>query len=245
MDYEYESDDAEWRPYRRVAERQRDAQAELERLKQQGVKLEPIRAAGRNIARSFWGQAWCRNLEAYPDYEYRLPRGRSYLRSGAVLDLQIEPGVVRAQVKGNILYEVTVKIAPVEDEHWQALRKRCAGHVESMGALLAGELPDQVMRAVTDLDSGLFPKPDEIKFSCNCVDWADLCKHVAAALYGVGVRLDHAPDLLFALRGVSSAELVAAAVADLTAQTVDQPLPAELDAEDLGALFGIDLLPPD
>lgn len=244
MDYEYEDDNSAWRPYRKVAERRRDAAAELKRQRQQGNTLYPIQVTGRKIAQSFWGQAWCQNLEAYHDYEYRLPSGRTYLRTGSVIDLQIAAGVVQALVKGNTLYQIEIKITPVDPEHWSALKQRCAGQVESMMALLAGQLPEAVMHAVTDLEAGLFPKPDEIKFSCTCLDWADMCKHVAAALYGVGVRVDDEPELLFTLRGVSSSELVAAAVADLTATEQDQVLPTELADDDLGALFGIDLLPP-
>jgi len=58
---------------------------------------------------------------------------------------------------------------------------------------------------------GLFPSPAEIKLSCSCPDWADMCKHVASALYGVGARLDQKPQLLFVLRGVDENELIAGA----------------------------------
>jgi uncharacterized Zn finger protein len=58
------------------------------------------------VARTFWGEAWCENLERYSDFANRLPRGRTYVRNGSVVDLRIAPGAVTALVSGSDLYEV-------------------------------------------------------------------------------------------------------------------------------------------
>jgi uncharacterized Zn finger protein len=236
--------DFRWRPYVPVAERRRQAEAELKRQQKKGVRFQPVQPEGRTIARSFWGKAWCDNLESYHDFANRLPRGRTYLRNGSVIDLRIESGKVSARVQGSSLYEVTVRIGALAAGNWESLKGRCAGHIDSMVALLAGRLPDTVMKAVTCRESGLFPKPSEIDLSCSCPDWAKMCKHVAAALYGIGTRLDSEPDLLFKLRGVSSGELIHAATRELTDATTAADGASDLAGEDLGALFGIDLAPP-
>lgn len=105
--------------------------------------------------------------------------------------------------------------------------------------LLQGRLSEQVMSIVSDRDNGLFPKPGELKLWCSCPDWAVMCKHVAAVLYGVGSRLDTRPELLFVLRGVDAEELVSTEIALPTAASA-----AEADAladDALGDIFGIDL----
>ena len=179
-----------------------------------GRALSPVRLTGRAIASSFWGKAWCANLESYRDYEYRLPRGRSYVRSGAVLDLQITPGRIAAVVVGSRPhpYEVEVRIKPLAKTRWSDLKRQCAGEIGSLIELLEGRLSERVMRQVTNRTQGLFPMPGDIQMSCSCPDWAKMCKHVAAVLYGVGARLDAEPQLLFTLRHLDHAELIDAAV---------------------------------
>jgi uncharacterized Zn finger protein len=88
------------------------------------------------------------------------------------------------------------------------LKKRCAGQIGSLLELLQGRLSDNVMSVVTDRQKGLFPLPGEISLECSCPDWASMCKHAAAVLYGVGARLDEEPELLFLLRGVDHEELI-------------------------------------
>ncbi|MGH8318469.1 MAG: SWIM zinc finger family protein [Steroidobacteraceae bacterium] len=188
-----------WRNYARkpsVAEQRqrvaRDRQRFAKRLVKGAREPSPIVIDGRTIARSFWGKAWCQNLESYRDYEYRLPRGRSYLRNGAVLDLEVAPGRVTALVAGSRPnpYEVAIKIKPVAAAQWTRLKSQCAGGIGSLIDLLEGRLSDQVMQVITHREQGLFPKPAEIEMSCSCPDWATMCKHVAAVLYGVGSRFD-------------------------------------------------------
>jgi uncharacterized Zn finger protein len=236
-----------WRQRRTpsVLQRAQRAARAAERLAKsrgkQGRALSPVRIDGRVISRSFWGKAWCANLESYRDYEYRLPRGRSYVRSGAVLDLQIEPGRIDAVVAGSRAqpYEVQIKITPLAATHWSRLKMRCAGEIGSLIELLEGRLSDRVMGIVTDPAQGLFPKPQDIRMSCSCPDWATMCKHVAAVLYGVGARLDAEPQLLFTLRNLEHAELIAAAV-DLEVAPVKSQRKT-IAAEDLSGVFGIEL----
>ena len=214
---------------------------EIHRRKKRGEKMVPLAApkGGRKLAHTFWGKAWCQHLESHSDYEYRLPRGRSYLRQGNVYNLAIAPGKVTATVAGSSLYEVAVTITPLAKAAWKTIKDDCAGQVGSLLDLLGGTLGDGVLRTNTDRERGLFPKPSEIKLSCSCPDYADMCKHVAAVLYGVGVKLDTAPDLFFVLRSVDPSELLAATAHETLTRA--QGTDAALAGEDLSALFGITL----
>jgi len=191
-----------WRPYVPVATRRRKAQREMDKLRKRGLDVQPVMIEGRKIARSFWGGAWCTHLEKFSDYSNRLPRGRTYVRNGSVCHLEVETGQVRAMVSGFKIYNVTVDVKPLPAKRWRDLKKSCTGRIGSLLDLLQGKLSDGVMQVVTDRDQGLFPLPREIRFKCDCPDWAVMCKHVAAVLYGVGARLDERPELLFQLRGV-------------------------------------------
>jgi uncharacterized Zn finger protein len=193
------------------------------------------------MARSFWGKSWCANLERYSDYKTRLPRGRSYVRNGSVVDLQIAKGEVSAMVAGTNLYNVRVTIAPVEASRWKAICRDCAGSVDSLIEILQGRLAQGVMDRVCRQGDGLFPAPAEIKLSCSCPDRAGMCKHVAAVLYGIGARLDAQPELLFLMCDVDVNELLAGAGPDLT---LARNLPSAdklLDDSDLAALFGLEM----
>lgn len=230
-----------WRPYVSVAERRRRAEKKLAKLKKKGQPVEPVRIEGRTIATSFWGKSWCANLERYSDYENRLPRGRSYVRNGSVVDLQVADGKVTAMVAGSELYKIEIAIAPVKSAHWRSVCRDCAGSIDSLVELLQGRLAKSVMDRVCREGDGLFPTPGEIGLSCSCPDWADMCKHVAAALYGIGARLDAKPELLFVLRGVEAQELLASAGGDLT---VAKPKPGAakvLAEDDVAALFGLEM----
>ncbi len=217
------------------------AHSEIKRRRKAGEDLEPVVIEGRTIARSFWGQAWCTNLERYVDYANRLPRGRSYARNGAIIDLKIQQGGASALVQGNSTYAVTVSIKGLGAPVWAALRRDCARDIDSLVELLQGRLSTHVMERVSRPQTGLFPSPAEITMTCSCPDIARMCKHKAATLYGVGARLDHRPELLFLLRGVDPAQLVLRAEAPL-ARAPRPPARGRLLAEeDLGALFGLDL----
>lgn len=233
----------EWgyRPlYVSVAEKRQRAEAAARKLTKRGEHLQPIRIEGREIATTFWGKAWCRNLEAYSDYATRLPRGRSYVRNGCVIDLQISPGTVKALVSGTSVYKVNITIAPVKAAEWKALKRECAGQVGSLIDLLQGKLSEAVMKIITSPESGLFPKPSQIKFDCSCPDWAGMCKHIAATLYGVGARLDQTPELLFRLRAVNHGELIAEATESVIAGPPSQGA-GTLPTRDIAEVFGIEI----
>ena len=207
-----------------------------------GQSVAPVRIEGRTIAKSFWGKSWCTNLERYSDYENRLPRGRTYVRNGSVVDLQIAKGEVTAMVAGSSLYKIKITIAPVTAARWKAICRDCAGTIDSLVELLQGRLAKGVMDRVCREGDGLFPSPEEIKLSCSCPDWADMCKHVAAALYGVGARLDEKPQLLFVLRGVDENELLASAGQDLPLTRATPSAAKVLDDSDVAALFGLEMV---
>jgi len=234
-----------WRPYVPVAQRRRNAIMQLEKLRKKGTAVSPVRIEGRQIARTFWGKAWCAHLEKFSDYENRLPRGRTYLRNGSVCHLDIQKGEVQAKVMGSRLYEVKVKIKALPGERWQGVKERCGGQVASLLDLLRGRLSERVMGVVTDRDRGLFPAPKEISLDCSCPDWAEMCKHVAGVLYGVGARLDEKPELLFLLRGVNHEELVGSAqAAGVIARGEKGGKHRKLSNGDLGEVFGIELAAP-
>jgi uncharacterized Zn finger protein len=234
----------EWRPYVPMAERRRKAQSKLKKLKKKGQSVSPVTLEGRTIAKSFWGRSWCSNLERYSDYANRLPRGRTYVRNGSVVDLQIVKGEVLAFVSGSELYKIKIGIAPVAARRWTSICRDCSGTIDSLVELLQGRLAKGVMDRVCREGDGLFPTPAEIKLSCSCPDWADMCKHVAAALYGVGARLDEQPQLLFVLRGVDVSELLAGAGEDLSLKTAAPASAQVLDDGDVAALFGLEMAEP-
>lgn len=227
-----------WGPRKSSADRRADAARAIQDAARRGQALSPVAIAGRTIAHTFWGKAWCDNLERYRDFAYRLERGRSYVRSGSVIDLRIAAGTIAARVSGSSLYDVAIEIDAVGRDAWRAIQRDCAGGIGSRIDLLAGKLSQPVMARLCADRTGLFPAPSAIRFRCSCPDIARMCKHVAAAMYGVGARLDHAPELLFTLRRVALDELLAAAVSELPAA----PVAARVLASDgLGALFGIEL----
>src|SRR5262245_57660403 len=230
-----------WGDYVSVAEKRRQAEKTLAKLRKQGQSVAPVAIEGRKIAKSFWGRSWCTNLERYSDYAYRLPRGRSYVRNGFVVDLQIAKGEITARVSGSELYDVKVTLALIKPARWKGICRDCAGTIDSLVELLQGRLAKGVMDRVCREGDGLFPSPREIKLSCSCPDWADMCKHVAAVLYGVGARLDHEPRLLFVLRGVDENELIAHAGADLSFTQTTAGSAKVLADSDVAALFGLEM----
>jgi len=231
-----------WGRYVPVRERRRRAERETARMRKAGHRVEPVEIEGRDITTTFWGRAWCDNLESYSDFESRLPRGRTYVRNGSVIHLGIAPGRVRSLVYGSELYEVEIGITRLPRPRWTALQERCAGRIGSLVELLGGSISGAVMEVVTAPGEGLFPSPTEITLDCTCPDWAFMCKHVAAALYGVGARLDHAPELLFTLRGVDPADMVQAAAPPPSDARPARPRSGKLlAAGDVSSVFGVDI----
>jgi len=231
----------DWPPYVRASEKRRRAVREVAKLQKKGQVLSPISIEGRTIARTFWGKAWCDNLERYSDYENRLPRGRTYVRNGSVLDLKIGPAEVAALGSGSALYRVAVEGRPVPKARWKAISADCAGGIDSLVELLRGRFSDAVMERLCQEKTGLFPSPAEMEFDCSCPDWAVMCKHVAAVLYGVGARLDREPELLFRLREVDEKDHIARAG---SATPLSRKRPAAdrvLAADGLSELFGLEM----
>ena len=230
-----------YRPYVSVAERRRKAEKAAAKMSKKGEKVTPIRINGRTIAKTFWGKSWCDHLESFSDYENRLPRGRTYVRNGSVIHLSIEKGKIEALVQGSSLYKVKIDIKSVESKKWQQVLNDCSGQIDSVIELLQGKLSSGVMKTITDKQKGLFPQPKEISLGCSCPDWADMCKHVAAVLYGVGARLDEEPELLFKLRHVDHLDLINKAT--LKVPTKRNTKTQVIEGQDLSNLFGIEIDP--
>lgn len=227
-------------PYIPVAQRRANAAVQVKKLLKAGKTVSPVVIEGRRIATSVWGKAWCDNLERYSDYANRLPRGRTYVRNGSVIDLSIAEGKVEALVAGSRIYRVRIDITPATAKCWQSICTDCTGSVGSVVELLQGRLSKNVMERVCREGDGLFPVPRDIKMDCSCPDWAGMCKHVAAVLYGIGARFDADPDALFTLRGVDRSELIAIGN-DLG--LVDRLTDSDriIDEGDIAALFDLEL----
>jgi uncharacterized Zn finger protein len=229
----------DYKPYVPVAKRRAQAAKEVAKRVKKGQAVSPVVIEGRAIVSTFWGKAWCTNLESYSDFENRLPRGRTYVRNGSVVDLKIEKGRIKALVSGSELYTVQIEIAALPQKAWQVAKELCAGKIGSLVELLQGKLSNAVMEAVTDRAEGLFPKPKEIKMRCSCPDYAGMCKHLAAVMYGIGNRLDSSPELLFELRGMDHQELIEQAIpAAPTRAKHGVPM---IESAELGAIFDIEI----
>ncbi len=239
--------DRGWAPYVSVAKRRAQALQELAKLDKKSGKSEkarsPVKIEGRKMATTFWGEAWCDNLESYSDFSNRLPRGRMYARNGSILDLQIEQGNITALVSGSSLYRIKIQIKTLAPKLWKSIKTDCAASIHSMMDLMRGKLGTEVLQRLTQPKTGLFPQPNEISLQCSCPDSAYLCKHLAAVMFGIGNRLDQSPELLFVLRGVEQNELISEVIGS---QQLSNALSADSDSElagdDLGSLFGIDLV---
>ncbi len=230
-----------WPAYVPVAERRRKAELEMAKLRKKGVTVSAVTIEGRVIASTFWGKSWCENLESYHDYANRLERGRTYVRNGSVVDLQIAPREITATVSGSELYKIKVSIGEVAKTHWKSICTDCAGGIDSLVELLQGRFSKGVMERICRQGAGLFPKPAEIKFSCSCPDYASMCKHIAAVLYGVGARLDAQPELLFRLRAVDENDLLANIGQSLPLSKQAPASGKVLETGDMAALFGLDM----
>jgi uncharacterized Zn finger protein len=240
MDYDYYYG---FKPYVSVGARRAQAARELAKLRKKGRTISPVVIEGRTIAKTFWGEAWCDNLERYGDFANRLPRGRTYVRNGSVVDLQVGPGRVTALVSGSTMYDVNVTVGPVPRARWSAICRDCTGAIDSLVELLQGRFSNGVMTRLCAEKTGLFPSPKEILFTCSCPDWASMCKHVAAVLYGIGARLDHQPELLFTLRKVDQQDLIAKTGSDLSKKHKGLAGEKVLASGDLSEMFGIEMAP--
>ena len=221
----------------------KDPAKQLEKLLKKNPDIQPVAVSGK-LAKTWWGQAWNENLEGYADYSNRIGRGRSYVRSGAVLDLSIKPGEVNALVQGTAArpYKIAINIDPLPKAKWDRIVNQCSRKIGSLEELVSGEFPKELAELFTDRGDGLFPSPNEIRFECSCPDWASMCKHVAAALYGVGARLDNEPTLFFTLRDADFAELIKKTVDDKMKnmlKNAGKPTARVMQDADTFTIFGI------
>lgn len=223
--------------YVSVANRKRKAEQQINKRRKKGEDLNPVVIEGRIIVRSFWGKAWCQHLETFKDRNNRLERGRSYLRSNTVIDLVMNGNTVRAQVMGSAAYKVNMVFSPISNNKWQKIVHQTTGKIDSLVDLLKGSFSADVMKQMIDVETGLFPGLKEANITCSCPDWSSLCKHSAAVFYGIGHRLDTAPELLFSLRGVNHLELLKLdALEDIITSAAETNLEGNLSA-----IFGINL----
>ncbi|MGO9614019.1 MAG: hypothetical protein ACLPX5_13450 [Dissulfurispiraceae bacterium] len=232
--------------YVSAAEKRAKAEKKLKQLSKKNPNLKPVILQGSAIARTWWGKAWNLNLERYADYHNRIGRGRSYVRHGAVLDLQIDPGEARASVQGSRSspYSVVISIETLKKPIWQTILDQCQGMLDSLQELLNGSFPKKIGEIFTHTSSGMFPSPKEIRFSCSCPDWAGMCKHVAATLYGIGARLDESPELFFRMRNVEMDELIGQAISDHRQKLLARASKKSsriIEEADLSRTFGIEL----
>lgn len=221
----------------------RDPSAQLAKLRKKNPDIRPVAIVGK-LAKTWWGEAWNKNLEGYADYSNRIGRGRSYVRSGAVLDLKISAGEVRALVQGSRAkpYDITIQIKPLSNKKWKAIVERCSRKISNLEELASGKFPAEYMEMFTNRGDGLFPSPAEIRFDCSCPDWASMCKHVAAALYGVGARFDEDPTLFFTLRDIDFSELLKKSIdekMDSMLKNADKVTNRVMTGVDTRELFGV------
>lgn len=216
-----------------VKELSQMAQEMYNRIVAQGEILHPVVNTTRKLASHFWGSAWMKHLARCEESGHALTPGRSLLRHGCVLDLELAPGIIRGKVMGERLYEIRIDFEPLDEERMDAIRHACAGNIDSHISLLEGKLDDALLRQLCDPDTGLLPAPEEWRMSCTCPDWSEPCPHAAAAVYAAGTLIDGDPSLLFLLRSVT--------LDDLVGKTPAITETENFDTDSLSRTFGIDL----
>jgi uncharacterized Zn finger protein len=233
-------------PYVSVASKKAKALKKLAQLKKKNPGIAPLTVEGNKLAHTWWGKAWNSNLEKYADYSNRIGRGRSYIRNGFVLDFKIKPGQVSSLVhgSGSQPYQISIKIQPLKKAAAEKIRQQCEGQIESLQELIEGRFPKQLAEIFTAKGQGLFPTPQEIHFNCSCPDSASMCKHIAATLYGVGVKLDQDPKLFFHLRQTNLSDLITQAIkgkSEKMLKQAEKKTSRVITDLDTASIFGIDM----
>ncbi len=216
----------------RAAELETLAAARLAELQAAGEELHPVVSRSRALVSHFWGKAWMRHLAACEAGGLCLAPGRTLLRHGCVLDVQLAPGLIRARVSTQRLEEVELHLAPLDEERQAELVQLCQGRIDSLVSLMEGRVDETVLAPLCDPQLGLLPEPADWRMHCSCADWAEPCPHAAAAIYAAGVLIDADPSLLFTLRSLDPATLL---------RPTAQAEASDFAAGDLGKLFGIEL----
>ena len=225
-----------------IAAQRNSAEKILAKLRKKDPNIQPLIIEGNKIANTWWGIAWCKNLERYADFENRIGRGRSYVKNGFVVDLRISEGIISAQVSGTSLYTVTIKIDKLPEKKWNKIIELCAKRIDSIAILVDGQFPEEFQETFMKQEDGLFPSPREIHMNCSCPDWATMCKHVAAVLYGVGAKLDTDPLLFFTLRGIDPTDLIKKSIDEKMKSLLtnsDKKSTRVIDEKDVERIFGI------
>ncbi len=184
-----------------------------------GIKAQ----SGRQFGKTWWASQWLAALERLID-PGRLSRGRSYARSGQVLNLDIKAGRVDSKVQGSrpSPYKVTIEIKPLSEKEWGKVADAMAEQAIFAAKLLAGEMPQNIEEAFAAAKVDLFPaSKGDLQTDCSCPDWSNPCKHIAAVYLLLGEQFDADPFLLFRLRGKSKPEVLALLRARRTAATAE------------------------
>ncbi len=230
--------------YESVAEKKAKASRSLAKMKKKNPDIEPVIIEGRTLVKSWWGKSWNINLESYADYSNRIERGKRYVRNNAVLDLKISKGKVAAKVQGSRVkpYDVEITIDALDNKKWEQVTELCNHRIDSLEQLIEGKFPKELEILFTDKIYGMFPSPKEIHFACSCPDWAYMCKHVAATLYGIGARLDNDPMLFFALRDIDGQMLIRKSMErklESMLKNAGKKSKREIAAKDISDIFGL------
>lgn len=225
-----------------VSEKKEKAAKQIEKLRKKDPNLSPVIVEGRKITNTWWGNSWCKNLESYADYGNRIGRGRSYAKNGFVIDLKIDEGMIVGKVMGSRTYTSKIKIDVLSESNKENIINAVGRRIDSVADLVEGKFPKDFEELFLTQKKGLFPSPQEIHLDCSCPDWADMCKHVAAVLYGVGVHLDQDPLLFFKLRGVDVTDFIKSSIEEKLAhmmKNAENTTDRVLEDADLTELFGL------
>lgn len=185
-----------------------------------------------DFVENWWAQRWIKALEKITDAG-RLRRGRTYARKGQVLSIEERAGGIQARVQGSrrTPYSVEIRTKPLSDREWEQVIHALAEQALFSAQLLAGEMPQQIEAVFAEAGVSLFPdKRSDLTTECSCPDWANPCKHVAAAHYILGEQFDIDPFLLFRLRGRDQEEIVDALRRLRTVDAEDAALQVAEDA---------------
>jgi uncharacterized Zn finger protein len=222
--------DEDCRPRLKAADLEKLAAGRLVEYQAAGEELHPVVNKTRKLAKNFWGSAWMKQLALCESGGMCLAPGRTLLRHSCVLHVDIQPGCISALISAEEIFEVELKLEPLDEERLEALAASCCGHIDSLLSLMQGKMDESVLQQLCHPENGLLPTPEDWRMHCTCPDWAEPCPHAAAAIYAAGCLIDEAPGLLFTLRGIQPEALLNA------------PAPTnEIDADKISAMFNIDL----
>lgn len=169
-----------------------------------------IRKQTGEIGETWWAKRFLSILDSF-GWSKRLTRGRSYARSGQVIEYNIDYGVITSKVQGSRAkpYSINIKVKTLSMKQWSSIIKTMASQARFLAKLLSGEMPHDIEDLFKSTGVPLFPSSEkDFHAECSCPDWANPCKHIAAVYYVVGEAFDRNPFLIFHLRGVKKDELL-------------------------------------